>query len=69
MTPLLLRKLWSLVERTHPGVLLNLDDESLVQWLLRHLRSELFLDHTETDALLRYINSHVTLIRDLAEAR
>ena len=63
MTPFLLRQIWSLVETTQTQVLLNLDDETLVQWLLRQLK-------TQRAALLStYLQSRLPLIRDLAQSR
>ncbi|MDX2096862.1 MAG: hypothetical protein SFW36_03730 [Leptolyngbyaceae cyanobacterium bins.59] len=69
MTPLMLRQLWSLVEATQATILLNLDDSSLVQWLLRQLYQERPLNNHETDILQGYIESRLTLIRDLAHDR
>jgi hypothetical protein len=69
MTPLMLRQLWSLVERTQANILLNLDDASLVQWLIRQFKTERSLDHSEATIISAYIYSHVTLIRDIAEER
>jgi hypothetical protein len=69
MTPLMLRQLWALVETSQTSILLNLDDNNLVQWLLRRIRAERSLDHNETDVLASYIHSKLTLIRDLAEER
>ncbi|OLP17888.1 hypothetical protein BST81_12575 [Leptolyngbya sp. 'hensonii'] len=69
MTPLMLRQLWSLVEATQTHVLLSLDDNSLVQWLLRQLGQERSLNHHETDIVSHYIQSRLSLIRDLAQAR
>lgn len=69
MTPLMLRQLWALVETTQSNILLSLDDSSLVQWLLRQVRSERSLDHHELDALSTYIRSRLPLIRDLAQGR
>ncbi len=69
MTPLMLRQLWSLVEGTQPTTLLTLDDNSLVQWLMRQIRAERSLDHNETNILTAYIESRLSLIRDLAAGR
>jgi len=69
MTPLLLRQLWSLIESTQSAILLSLDDQSLVQWLVRQFGTERSLDHGEADTLSQYIQSKLSLIRDLAEAR
>jgi len=69
MSPALLRQIWSLVETTQTNLLLNLDDESLVQCLLRQLNTERSLDSYETDVLSRYIQSRLPLIRDVALSR
>lgn len=69
MSPFLLRQIWSLVEATQTQVLLNLDDETLVQWLLRQLKAQRSLDSQETDLLNTYLQSRLPLIRDLAQSR
>ena len=69
MTPTILRQLWSTVEATQSQVLLKLDDDSLVQWLLKQTTTEALLDHNETHILSNYIHSRLSLIRDLAEER
>jgi hypothetical protein len=69
MSPALLRQIWSLVETTQTNLLLNLDDESLVQCLLRQIHSERSLDSSETDVLSRYLQSRLPLIRDVALSR
>ena len=69
MTPTLLRQLWSVIEATQAQILLKLDDPSLVQWLLKQLKSERSLDNNETNILNEYLYSKLTLIRDLALER
>jgi hypothetical protein len=69
MTPTLLRQLWLLVESTQANILLKLDDASLVQWLLKQLKQDRALDNNETDILSTYIQSRLSLIRDLAQDR
>jgi hypothetical protein len=69
MNPLMLRQLWTVVEKTQANILLNLDDTSLVQWLLRQFKAERSLNHDEADVLNAYIQSKLPLIRDLAEER
>lgn len=66
MTPLMLHRLWSLVDATQVALLLNLDDASLVQWLLRQFRIQQPLSSEETTILSSYIQSKLSLIRDLA---
>jgi len=69
MTPTLLRQLWLLIESTQANILLKLDDASLVQWLLKQLKQDRALDHNEMDVLSAYIQSRLSLIRDLAQDR
>lgn len=69
MSPLMLRQVWSLVETTQTNVLLNLDDQSLVQWLIRQLKTQQALDPYETSLFSTYIESRLPLIRDLARSR
>jgi succinate dehydrogenase flavin-adding protein (antitoxin of CptAB toxin-antitoxin module) len=65
----MLRQLWVLVEASQTSTLLGLDDNNLVQWLLRQFRAERSLDHNETDVLVTYIHSKLSLIRDMAQER
>jgi hypothetical protein len=69
MTPTIMRQLWSIVEATHTVTLLQLDDASLVQWLVKQITNQSFLDAHETDFLCEYIQSRLSLIRDLAYER
>ena len=69
MTPLMLRQLWAVVESAQAQILLNLDDSSLAQWLLRQLKAQQSLDSDETNLLNAYIQTKMPLIRDLAEER
>ena len=69
MTPLMLRQLWAVVESAQAQILLNLDDSSLAQWLLRQLKAQRSLDSDETNMLNAYIHTKMPLIRDLAEER
>ncbi|HEY9618081.1 MAG TPA: hypothetical protein V6C64_14645 [Microcoleaceae cyanobacterium] len=69
MSPLMLRQLWALVETTQAQTILTLDDDSLVQWLLRQLRHQRAIDRDEMSTLMTYIHSRLPLIRDLASSR
>ena len=69
MTPLMLRQLWSLIETTQATLLVTLDDATLVQSLLKQLKNNSALNGNETDMLNDYIESRLSLIRDLAEQR
>ncbi len=69
MTPTMLRQLWSLVENTQAATLVSLDDKNLVQWLIEQLKSNSSLSQNETNRAMDYIQSRISLIRDLAEER
>ena len=69
MTPIMLRQLWSLIETTQATLLVNLDDATLVQWLLKQLKMNSALKGKEADLLNEYIQSRLSLTRDLAEQR
>ncbi|MFQ4146806.1 hypothetical protein [Chlorogloeopsis sp. ULAP02] len=69
MTPTIMRQLWSIIETTQTKTLLQLDDASLVQWLVKQTTKQASLDCQETDFLCIYIQSRLSLIRDLAHER
>ncbi|HEY9836938.1 MAG TPA: hypothetical protein V6D27_08585 [Vampirovibrionales bacterium] len=69
MNPLMLRQIWSLIEKTQVNVLLSLDDASLVQWLLKQFRQEQPLDPDQANVLNAYLRSRLSLIRDIASER
>ena len=69
MSPTIMRQFWSIVEDTHTVTLLQLDDASLVQWLVKQITNQAFLDASEIDFLCGYIQSRLSLIRDLAYER
>ena len=69
MSPSLLRQLWVMIESTQANILLKLDDASLVQWLLKQLNQERSLDYQEVAVVSNYIQSRISLIRDLAYER
>lgn len=69
MTPTIMRQLWSVVETAQAKILLQLDDASLVQWLVKQTETQVLLDPNETDFLSHYIQSRLALIRDLAHER
>jgi hypothetical protein len=69
MTPSILRQLWSIVEAAQTVTLLQLDDASLVQWLVKQTAKQILLDANETDYLYDYIRSRLNLIRELAYER
>ncbi|MBF2004144.1 MAG: hypothetical protein IGS49_01355 [Chlorogloeopsis fritschii C42_A2020_084] len=69
MTPSIMRQLWSIVETAQTKTLLQLDDASLVQWLVKQTTKQALLDCQETDFLCIYIQSRLSLIRDIAHER
>ncbi|MBD2137490.1 hypothetical protein H6F32_07805 [Anabaena sp. FACHB-1237] len=69
MTPTIMRQLWSTVETTQTVTLLQLDDDSLVEWLVKQITNQAFLDAEETDFLCAYIYTRLNLIRDMAYER
>ncbi|CBN54163.1 hypothetical protein PN499_00705 [Kamptonema animale CS-326] len=69
MTPTMLRQLWSLVETTQANVLMTLDDDTLAQWLLKQFKMNSSINGSEAEQLNQYIQSRLSLIRDLAAER
>lgn len=69
MTPKIMRLFWSVIEASQTKTLLQLDDASLVQWLIKQTTDRASLDCRETDFLSDYIKSRLPLIRDLARER
>lgn len=69
MNPNLLRQLWSLVENSQTTTLLALDDNRLVNWLMEEMAGEQSIHPSEADRLSSYIQSKISLIRDLAQSR
>jgi len=57
------------VETAQAKLLLQLDDASLVQWLVKQTETQVLLDSNETDFLSHYIQSRLALIRDIAYER
>lgn len=69
MTPRTMRQLWAMIESTQVNTLLQLDDQSLVQWLLKQFTAQQAIDDQEASSLNTYINSRLPLIRDTALER
>ena len=69
MSPTVMRQLWSTVETTQTVTLLQMDDDSLVQWLVKQITDQAFLDSEEVDFLCVYIQTRLNLIRDMAYER
>jgi len=66
MTPSIMRLFWNLVNQAQPSLLLRLDDESLMGWLVEQVRQKLCLDHNQENDLSTYISDRLPLIRDIA---
>jgi hypothetical protein len=69
MTPHVMRQLWSVVENSQSKTLLQLDDASLVQWLVKQTLNQGLLDNQQADCLSDYIKSRIELIREMAYER
>lgn len=69
MTPKTMRQLWAMIESTQVSTLLQMDDQSLVQWLLKQFTAQQAIDAQEASSLNTYINSRLPLIRDTALER
>ncbi|MDJ0615503.1 MAG: hypothetical protein QNJ63_01950 [Calothrix sp. MO_192.B10] len=63
-----LRQLWSLIEETQNSTLLKFGDAELVQQLLGQLQNKTLLSGEEVSTMNSYLNSKISLIRDLAQA-
>ena len=69
MTPSMMRQFWSLIESTQVSTLLQFDDSSLVQCLLKQFVAQQAIDDQAVSSLDSYIKSRLPLIRDTAEER
>ncbi|BAY84880.1 hypothetical protein NIES267_43780 [Calothrix parasitica NIES-267] len=69
MTPKIMRQVWSVVEKTQTRTLLQMDDASLVQLLVKQTKNQASLDCHEADFIGDYIQSRLPLIRDIAHER
>jgi len=69
MTPNIMRQLWALIESTQANTLLQVDDSTLVQLLLKQLQAKQSIDAQTANSLDSYITSKLPLIRDTAEGR
>lgn len=66
MTTARLKQLWSIVSNTQSSVLLSLNDRDLNDFLLKKLELRDPLSSEENEIMNTYINSKISLIRDLA---
>lgn len=69
MPPTILHQFWVFIEGTQPTTLLNLDDATLVGWLIGQFQRQTVLNTEETQNLNTYISGRLPLIRELAEER
>jgi hypothetical protein len=69
MSTTIMRQLWSIVEAAQVVTLLQLDDASLVQWLVKQTSKHVLLDSREANNLGEYIQARLNLIRDIATER
>ncbi|WP_299414137.1 hypothetical protein [Acaryochloris sp. IP29b_bin.148] len=68
MSPALLNQVWKLVDTIPHHQLLGLSDSALVDWLSQRLAERQELTHDELETVKAYIQSRLTLIRDMAVA-
>ncbi|WAL62305.1 hypothetical protein [Thermocoleostomius sinensis] len=66
MTAHHLRQLWQLIEANSSELLHELDDHSLVHWLVQRLRERCRLNREEEAEARRYIYSRLLLIREIS---
>jgi hypothetical protein len=69
MPPTMLHQFWAFIEETQTTTLLNLDDATLVGWLIGQFQRQNVLNNEETQKLSTYISGRLPLIRELAEER
>lgn len=69
MTPQIMRQLWLVIETAHTKTLLQMDDASLVQWLVTQTETQASLNRCETDFLSDYIKNRLPLIREIAHEK
>ncbi len=69
MNSSILRELWTLIEDIQPHILIQLNEQELIEKILKQLENKKSLDRCENDRVSIYISSKICLIRDLAESR
>ncbi len=67
MSPFLLRQLWSVIDTAHSSHILSLDDQGLANWVIEQLCHQSPLDTVELTQVSRYIQTKLSLIRDIAQ--
>ncbi len=66
MTPAIIRLFWDSVSQAHPNLLLNLDDDGLMSWLVDQVKERSILDCHQQNDLSDYISDRIPLIREMA---
>ncbi|MDX2255241.1 MAG: hypothetical protein NW214_06990 [Pseudanabaenaceae cyanobacterium bins.39] len=66
MTPAIMRLFWDSVNQAQPNLLLNLDDDGLLSWLVDQVKQRSSLDTSQQDDLSHYISDRIPLIREMA---
>jgi hypothetical protein len=66
MSPAILRLFWDSVSQAQPNLLLNLDDDGLLRWLVDQVKQRSSLDGIQQNALSHYISDRLPLIREMA---
>ena len=59
MTPKTMRQLWAVIASTQVNTLLQLDDLTLVQWLLKQFIDQQVIDEQEVGSLNKIGRAHV----------
>ena len=65
MSPSLMRLFWELVNQAQPSLILKMDDEGLMHWLLDQVKQKSSLDRLQQNDLSVYISDRIPLIRDM----
>jgi len=60
-----MRLFWELVNQAQPGLVLKMDDDGLMHWLLDQVKQKSSLDGSQQSALSNYIGDRLPLIRDM----
>ena len=69
MSANLIKAIWRAVEATQSATLLRLDDGELLSMLIKRLKNSNSITNAEVSDASFYINSRLSLIRDLAQSR
>ena len=69
MSANLIKAIWRAVETTQSATLLRLNDGELLSTLIKRLKNSNSISSAEVKDASSYINSRLSLIRDLAQSR